>query len=119
MDKREEISKKFANLYSENLERLGELSSDYINGFRERAIQQFLELGGIPDRKNEAYKYTNLEPWFRSEYRSFFIPGRDDLSIADNFRCEVDDLDVHELILVNGFYPTTNDIEANTIKLPK
>ena len=71
---REEIKNKFANLYKENLDRLWESSSGYINSFRDKAIAQFLELGGIPDRKNEAYMYTNLEPWFRSNYKSFFIP---------------------------------------------
>jgi Fe-S cluster assembly protein SufD len=106
--KREEIKNKFARLYKDNLGRLGGLPGDFINSFRDQAMEQFLEMGGIPDRKNEAYRYTNLEPWFRSNYKSFFIPEQSDFDIAGTFRCEVDDLDVHELILVNGFYPTTN-----------
>ena len=108
MDKREEISRKLETLYRDNLGRLGGSSSDYINSFRDRAMDQFIDMGGVPDKKNEAYKYTNLEPWFRSNYKSFFIPDKNDFEIANNFRCEVDELDVHELILVNGFYPTTN-----------
>ncbi len=107
MDKKEEILKKFEALYRDNQERLGKSGGAYIDSFREEAMAQFMELG-IPDKKNEAYKYTNLEPWFRSNYKSFFIPDERNLKVANNFRCEVDDLDVYELILVNGFYPTTN-----------
>lgn len=107
MDKKEEIKQKFNTLFKENLSRVGESSSDYINSFRAEAMGQFMEMG-IPDKKNEAYKYTNLEPWFRSNYKSFFIPNKSDFQIASNFRCEVDELNVHELVLINGFYPTTN-----------
>jgi Fe-S cluster assembly protein SufD len=107
MDKKQEILSKFETLYNENAERLCRSTSDHINSFRQKAMQDFLTLG-IPDRKVENYRYTNLEPWFRSNYKSFFIPEQRDLDIAKDFRCEVDTLDVHELILVNGFYPSTN-----------
>jgi len=107
MDKKQEISSKFETLYKENSERVGQFTSDYINGFREKALKEFMELG-VPDRKVENYKYTNLEPWFRANYKSFFIPEETDFNVAQNFRCEVDTLDVHELILVNGFYPSGN-----------
>lgn len=107
MDKKEEIKQKFETLYKENQKRLRESSTDFINSFRDEAMAQFMEMG-IPDKKNESYRYTNLEPWFRSDYSSFFIPDEANLKIASNFRCEVDDLDVHELILVNGFYPSSN-----------
>ena len=107
MDKKEEIKQKFNTLFIDNLSRVGESSSAYINSFRAEAMKQFMELG-IPDKKNEAYKYTNLEPWFRANYKSFFIPDKSDFSVASDFRCEVDELNVHELVLVNGFYPTTN-----------
>lgn len=107
MDKKQEISLKFETLYNENIERVGQFTSDYINGFRAKALKEFIELS-IPDRKVENYKYTNLEPWFRANYKSLFIPEKTDFEVARNFRCEVDTLDVHELILVNGFFPTGN-----------
>ena len=107
MEKKQEIVSKFETLYNENIERVGRFTSDYINGFRGKALKEFMELG-IPDRKVENYKCTNLEPWFRSNYKSFFIPDETDFSVAQDFRCEIDTLDVHELILVNGFYPSGN-----------
>lgn len=70
-------------------------------------MKQFVELG-IPDRKNEAYKYTNLEPWFKTDYESYFVPVEDDFKAAENFKCEVADLDSYDLVLLNGFYPKYN-----------
>lgn len=107
MDKKEEIKLKFESLFRDNRERLEKSASGLMNRFRQDAMKEFLEIG-IPDRKVENYKYTNLEPWFRSEYKSFFLPGERDFEVASDFRCEVDDLDVHELILLNGFYPSQN-----------
>lgn len=70
-------------------------------------MKQFVELG-IPDRKNEAYKYTNLEPWFKTDYESYFVPVEADFKAAENFKCEVADLDSYDLVLLNGFYPKYN-----------
>ena len=86
MDKNREEIKKICKLCTRRIwSEFGQSSSDYINGFREKAMDNFLSWV-FPTRKNEAYKYTNLEPWFRSNYKSFFIPEKDDFDVAKNFQ---------------------------------
>ena len=104
----DERSERFLKLYSENIGRITEGSSDYINSFREGAINEFARLG-LPTRKNESYRYTNLDPFFNHEYNSYFIPTAGDFRKAEEFRCDVTELDAHGIVLLNGFYPTVNE----------
>ena len=108
MDIKSEISAKYSDLYLENIGRITDISSPYINSFREAAIKKYRELG-IPTRKNEAYKYTNLDLFFNHDYRNYFIPVPDDFVKAEEFKCDIQDLDTHGFVLLNGFYPTLND----------
>ncbi len=64
---------------------------------------------GIPTKKNEAYKYTNLDLFFNHDYSNYFMPVRSDFAKAEEFKCDVRDLDTHGFVLLNGFYPTLND----------
>jgi Fe-S cluster assembly protein SufD len=102
-----EIADRYLSIYSENIEKISENSSSYINSFRKPAFEKFKELG-IPTKKNEAYKYTNLNIFFDHEYKSYFIPVTEDFVRAEEFRCDVADLDTHGVVLLNGFYPTIN-----------
>ena len=108
MDIKSEISSKYSDLYLENIGKITDISSPYINSFREEAIGKYRELG-IPTRKNEAYKYTNLDPFFNHDYRNYFMPVPTDFLKAEEFRCDIQDLDTHGFVLLNGFYPTIND----------
>ena len=101
-------SEKYYNLYKENIRRITENSSPYINSFREEAIEKFNQLG-IPTKKNESYRYTNLDPFFGYDYKSYFMPGESDFAKAEEFRCDVTDLDAYAIVLLNGFYPTISD----------
>lgn len=101
-------SERYYNLYKENIKRISENSSPYINSFREDAIAKFNQLG-IPTRKNETYKYTNLDTFFNHEFANYFLPEREDFVKAEEFRCDVTDLDAHGIVLLNGFYPTINE----------
>lgn len=101
-------SERYYNLYKENIKRISENSSPYINSFREAAIAKFNQLG-IPTRKNETYRYTNLDTFFNHEFASYFLPERADFVKAEEFRCDVTDLDAHGIVLLNGFYPTINE----------
>jgi Fe-S cluster assembly protein SufD len=108
MDNGTEITGKFSELYRENIQKITDISSPYINSFREEAIRSYNMLG-IPTKKNEAYKYTNLDLFFNHDYRNYFIPEPKDFVKAEEFRCDIADLDAHGLVLLNGFYPTLND----------
>lgn len=108
METRNELTEKFSRLFSQTLPGIRASSFELFNSEREKAMEKFIDQG-IPTRKNEAYKYTNLEPLFRHDYDSFFIPGPDDFAKAERFKCDVADLDSHGVILINGFYPTIAD----------
>jgi len=108
MDTRSEISSRFSDLYRDNIGKIKGVSSPYINSFREAAIEKYGKLG-IPTKKNEAYKYTSLDVFFKHEYASYFIPEPSDFAKAEEFRCDISDLDAHGVVLLNGFYPTMND----------
>ena len=65
-----DLSLKYTGHYNKVKELLFKNSSEVLNAQRNKAIQDFV-LQGIPTRKNEAYKYTNLQP-------QFFLQGPDD-----------------------------------------
>jgi Fe-S cluster assembly protein SufD len=103
-----EVTERYLALYNDNIGRISGNSSRYINSFRGSAYEKFLKLG-IPTKKNEAYKYTNLNTFFDHDYYTYFIPTESDFRKAESFRCDVSDLDAHGLVLLNGFYPSLND----------
>jgi len=102
-----EIADRYLSIYTENIEKISGNSSAYINSFRKEAFEKFRELG-VPTRKDEAYKYTNLNIFFDHDYKNYFIPVTSDFVRAEEFRCDVADLDTHGIVLLNGFYPTIN-----------
>jgi Fe-S cluster assembly protein SufD len=103
-----ERTERYYKLYKENISRITDESSPYVNSFRESAIAEFNRLG-IPTKKNESYRYTNLDTFFNHEYKSYFLPTASDFAEAEEFRCDVTDLDAHGLVLLNGFYPTISN----------
>lgn len=102
-----ERTEQYYRLYEENIKKIKENSDPYINSFRKAAIENFCKTG-IPTKKNESYKYTNLDSFFNHDYKSYFIPGKSDFLKAEEFRCDVADLDAYGVVLLNGFYPTIN-----------
>ena len=103
-----EVTERYIELYKDNIDKISTISTPYINSFRKAAFEKF-SLLGIPTRKNEAYKYTNLNIFFDHDYKSYFMPVLADFVKAEEFRCDVADLDAHGIVLMNGFYPTIND----------
>ena len=108
MNGKSEITERYLALYKENIDKISGTSSPYINSFRESAFEKFSELG-IPTKKNETYKYTNLNIFFDHDYKSYYMPVPSDFVKAEEFRCDVTDLDAHGIVLLNGFYPTLNE----------
>jgi Fe-S cluster assembly protein SufD len=108
MNGKSEITEKYLKLYQENIGKISDNSSSYINSFREEAFGKFSELG-IPTKKDEAYKYTNLNIFFDHDYAAYFIPEISDFQKAEEFRCDIAELDAHGIVLLNGFYPTIKE----------
>jgi Fe-S cluster assembly protein SufD len=102
-----DVTERYLKLYKDNINKISDSSSHYINSFRANAMEKFRELG-VPTKKNEAYKYTNLNIFFDHDYNSYFMPVESDFVKAEEFRCDVADLDTHGIVLLNGFYPTIN-----------
>ncbi len=103
-----EVTGKYLDLYRKNIGRVSDISSGYINTFRNDAFEKF-SLLGIPTKKNEAYKYTNLNSFFDHDYSNYFIPSKEDFIKAEEFRCDITDLDAYGLVLLNGFYPSIDE----------
>ena len=68
---------------------------------REAAIQRFQELG-VPTRKQEAWKYTDIASILDRPYTLPLGPEAADVSASDLDPYLIDDLDAHVLALVNG-----------------
>ncbi|MBM3419850.1 MAG: Fe-S cluster assembly protein SufD [Bacteroidetes bacterium] len=107
MESKPAVKDRYTDLYLNNIASIEKGSSPFMNSFRKEAVERFADMG-IPGRTNEAYRYTNLDIWFRHEFNSYFMPGPGDFERAAKFSCEVEDLDVHNLVLLNGFYPSNN-----------
>lgn len=102
-----DLSLKYTAHYNEVKESLREDSADVLNARRNKAFQDFV-MQGIPTRKNENYKYTNLQPQFIPEYR--FIHHREPAKVDLNAvaRCDVPQLETHLAYIFNGWYYENN-----------
>ena len=98
-----DIKDRFADFFYKNLDTLKNGLPEYINNKREDAIQVFQKFG-IPDKKVEAYKYTDLNPAFEQDYRTYLHPKKIDFDLNDIFRCDVPELDTHVVLLLNGWF---------------
>ena len=105
------ITADFVNLYLANLDLLREGAADSINAARADAIESFNILG-LPNRKSEKYKYTNITTLFEKEVEKYFAPRKVEFSVDDIFKCDVPSLDTDVLLLVNGYYFGENKLEV-------
>lgn len=103
-----EVTGRYLKLYSDNIDKVLGRSSDHINSFRSRAFDKFTELG-IPTKKNEAYKYTNLNTFFDQDYSTYLFPAESDFRKAEEFRCDINELDAFGVVLYNGHFPTITE----------
>jgi len=94
---------KFIDIYQENISDIKNGSPDFINGIREKAFEQF-KLLGIPDKKNENYKYTDLNQEFDNGYKLYITPKNIKFKMNDIFRCGVPELNTKVVLLLNGWY---------------
>jgi len=102
-----DLSLKYAGHFNEVKKILLQDSSDIMNAPRNKAFQDFI-MQGIPTRKNENYKYTNLQPKFFPDYK--FIHQREniDVDLKVAFRCDIPRLDTFLVFVFNGWYYIEN-----------
>ncbi len=107
----EDVKVELIDVYKNNSTLINANVGPQVNNVRKKALSDFNRIG-IPDKKNEAYKYTNIEPFFKGDYISeFSIDKFFKLNLKDIFRCDIPELDTYVVLLLNGFhYP--NNIEV-------
>ncbi|HZL10712.1 MAG TPA: Fe-S cluster assembly protein SufD [Prolixibacteraceae bacterium] len=96
------------SLFEQNREILNQGSSPLLNRMREVSVKRFSK-AGIPDFKNEEYKYTNLKPAFDKTYRQELVRESGVISLNEVFKCNVPELDTHLVFLVNGWFYSGNN----------
>jgi len=113
----EKISRaeQLVSLFEQNKETLNQGSSPILNRMREVSIKRFAQ-AGIPDFKNEDYKYTNLKPAFEKSYRQELVRESGLINLNEVFKCNIPQLDTHLVFLVNGWFYSGNNPAA---ELPK
>jgi Fe-S cluster assembly protein SufD len=93
----------FLILFDRNKERLYSGSPGFINNIREEAIKKFGEIG-LPVKKTENYKYTNIDDQFNRELHHNLVPGPVNFEIEDIFQCDIPELDTRVILVLNGFH---------------
>jgi Fe-S cluster assembly protein SufD len=97
------IKNSFIDLFNQHKDELEKGLPDFINNKRPEALEAFKKLG-IPTKKQEKYKYTDLSPSFEKNYRQYFKPKTIDFDINEIFRCDVPSLESKVILLLNGWY---------------
>ncbi|MBA4409343.1 MAG: Fe-S cluster assembly protein SufD [Odoribacter sp.] len=103
------------SLFEQNREVLARGSSPILNRMREVSIKRFTQTG-IPDLKNEDYKYTRLKPAFENSYRQELVRESGLINLNEIFKNNIPELDAHLVFLVNGWFYSGNNPGA---ELPK
>lgn len=77
--------------------------NQFVNQLRHEAIEIF-DKAGFPNKKEEEWKYTNLAPLLKKDYKLF--PESEDVSIGyqDVKKYFVHDMDTYNIVFVNGVY---------------
>lgn len=109
------LSLKYLAHYNDVKELLYEGSSDVINTTRNKAFQDFV-LQGIPTRKNENYKYTNLHPGFLPDYNFVHQRENNEVDSSTVYRCDVPELGTDPILIFNGWY---NKSDNESLALPE
>jgi len=105
----EQISQadQLVSLFEQSREILNQGSSPLLNRVREVSIKRFAQTG-IPDFKNEDYKYTNLKPAFEKNYRQELVRESGLINLNEVFKSNIPELDAHLVFLVNGWFYNGN-----------
>lgn len=96
-------NQEYIELFKAKEDLLEKSSPSFMMNLREEAIHEF-GLKGLPDRKDEMYKYTSLQKLFEPGYTMQMQPSNVDFNLEDIFNCDVPNLQTRLEIILNGFY---------------
>lgn len=98
-----DLSLKYTAHYNEVKDELFANSSAILNDQRKKAFQNFV-LQGIPTRKNENYKYSNLNPAFLPDFKFIHSKEEKEADMGEVFRCDVPQLNTNLTLVLNGWF---------------
>jgi Fe-S cluster assembly protein SufD len=105
-----ELQEDLTRLYKNHAEQIALGTSGIINKYRGKAFEDFSRLG-IPTRKTENYRYTDLMGYLEGDYSYELAPSNIKVNIEDLFRCDIPELNTHIILVLNGFYYQQNQFE--------
>jgi Fe-S cluster assembly protein SufD len=92
-------------------------SKNYFHRVRQDAILAFEELG-FPVKKMEEWKYTNLNPILKHDFKTVYEPAKTELSRKDIRKYLLEGVKVNLLVFVNGqFSERLSDIVTKSEKI--
>ncbi len=100
-------TEELVDLYSQNKSIYSEGCPPFMNTPREKAIERF-KAKGIPSKKNEDYKFTDLRPVFQNDFNVVPRYVFNEVKLHDMFRCDVPQLNAHVILTLNGWYYDRN-----------
>jgi Fe-S cluster assembly protein SufD len=93
----------YSDIFLKNRNLFDHQRPDFLKVICNNALSSFNELG-LPTKKSERYKYTDLTPSFNKKYGFILEPDKLNIDISEIFKCDVPQLDMLEVLLINGFY---------------
>ena len=99
------------SLFEKNKEILNQGSSALLNQVREVSVNRFAQTG-IPEKKNEDYKYTNMSSAFEKNYTQELVRESGLINLNEVFTNNIPELDAHLVFLVNGWFYSGNNPSA-------
>jgi Fe-S cluster assembly protein SufD len=109
-----ELQEELTKLYTSNAESIARGTGNLVNKHREQAYNDFTKMG-IPTKKNENYRYTDLLSYLQGDYSYEIAPAKFTVRLEDLFRCDIPELNTYAVLVLNGFYYDQNHL----YKLPK
>jgi Fe-S cluster assembly protein SufD len=107
-------TQKYNELFLQHKDIFLDNAPGFVRNIREQSAAK-LDKSDFPAKKNEAYKYTYLEPYFNNGYKKHIVPKPISFNLNDLFKCDVPYLDTHLAIVLNGFY---YDTQNSLVTLP-
>lgn len=106
-----ELQEELTSLYTEHADTIANTTSDTINDPRGKALEDFIKIG-IPTKKHEEYRYTDLMRYLKGEYTYELAPARFSVDLNELFRCDIPELNTHIVLALNGFFYEKNSIRG-------
>jgi len=107
----ENLTKSYAAVYLNNKTLFTGEEPRLLEPIRQQALDDFSSLG-IPTNKLERYRYIDLLSSFNKKYDFYLRPDLLNLRIEEIFQCDVPQLDMKEVLTVNGFYYQHNTFKG-------